>query len=220
VVQVGSKAIAKSTVEHWMSVITATGYVNSGQPAPHTPDPPGFATCIAYKRRYPTPASSHSPPRAKLKSECALEYAKVKLKALYILISDAWLSGKASELGIALNQGEVQRQLNVVKHSFSDEAAYKRYLLATGLNSADMLLRARLALLTNKIQQKIEVQAGGPRTSGAVRRTALQRFGRRFKAQWKAKTSCRTGYVVPFCSEYRGPARSPAQEALNVPLTE
>jgi hypothetical protein len=213
VIKAGATQITKAGVEHWMSVIAAESG-GAGRPAPQTPDPPHFSRCVAYKRVYdPKPPSDQRPlPISQVRAECRLFYERLKLKAIYFLIDDAWLRGKAGELGVRVTSEQVERQRRL---SFPSEAAYRRVLSLEHLSSADMLTRIRLLVLAGGIQQKVEQRAGG---SGSPRNTVMSRFGRAFMAQWKAKTSCRAGYVVPVCKQYKRPKRPPVLVPPSVPL--
>jgi hypothetical protein len=221
VIQVGSTSITRASVEHWMSVIAASAE-GGGQPAPETPDPPRYRRCIAYKRAYDPkpPAARPAPNVSQLKSECERDYEKVKLKALYFLISLAWLKGKGAELGVHADAAAVQGELAAFKKGFPSEQAYKRYDMLKRITQADTEARLRMAVLVAKIQQKLEARAGGT-TTNASRRTAVMReFANIFRRQWKAKTSCRAGYVVPLCKEYKPPAKPSALVPPQVPLAE
>jgi hypothetical protein len=216
VIKAGSTQITKTALEHWMSVIAAESG-GAGQPAPQTPDPPSYSRCIAYKRAWDSkpPKGQQPPAMSQLRAECKLLYERLKLKAIYFLIDDAWLGGKANELGVRATPSQVHEQIRL---SFPSAAAYRRILNVEHVSPADMLTRIRLLVLMTGIQQKVEAQAGVHGASETRRNAAMSRFGHAFKAQWKAKTSCRAGYVVPACKQYKRPKKPPVLAPPSVPL--
>lgn len=222
VIMAGSVSITKPELSHMMSVIAAQAGV-PGRPTLEIPDPPNYTRCIAYKRAYPPappPTGGSQPNVARLRAECQLLYERVKLKAIYSLLSFAWLSGKAKELGVHASRGMVSRRFAQLKQSFPSEAAFKRYLAVEHLTPAELLRGLRLAVLTTLIQQKVEANAGVRDSSEASRTAALRRFAHAFKSEWKAKTSCRAGFVVPACEQYRPPKKRPILTPPHVSLTE
>jgi hypothetical protein len=113
---------------------------------------------------------------------------------------------------------EVQQQLARMQRTFPSKAAYTQFVERQHATSADMLLRAKLSLLVEKIQRTVERRAGVVGASESRRNAVMRQFARDFKAQWKSKTRCRAAFVVPACSRYRAPRTSPAFVPPRVPL--
>ncbi len=221
VVKVGRTPITRAAVEHWMSVIAGEGSPPVGRPQPEVPAPPRYGACIAYRRKYPAPsvAGQPKPTPLQLKRECELEYRKEKLKALYVLISSEWISGEARELGVSVSSDAVKRQLVQLGSGARNESRVRRFLVGTRGTAHDLRSRIRQALLVTRIQQKLEARNRQKGLATAQRQQALNRFGERFSSKWRARTSCRSGYVVPICRQYKTPKVPPTLTPPRVPLT-
>jgi foldase protein PrsA len=77
------------------------------------------------------------------------------------LISADWVIGEASEQGVKVTDAEVKKQFNQIKsQQFPKEADFQKFLTNTGYTVSDVLLRVKLDLLSQKIQQKISKDAG------------------------------------------------------------
>ncbi|HEV3048290.1 MAG TPA: hypothetical protein VGY13_13130 [Solirubrobacteraceae bacterium] len=213
-VQVGATAISRATVSHWMSVIAGEG---SAAPVPQ---PPGYDACVAERRAAATRGANANrtrpPSEGALRSECALLFEKYKLKALYFLISYAWLSGEAPELGVHVSSREVDAQLALLGHQFPD---VQRFLVGVRGTHGDMLMRLRLALLTKKLEAALERRNAERRLTVAESQRAAAKFGTDFEARWRAKTTCAVGYLVPVCSGFRRPGVAPTLGPPSIPLT-
>jgi hypothetical protein len=218
-VQVGRTSITTTTVAHWMSVIAGEVSTAPGQPKPEVPVPPDYASCVAYRRTYPTVPGQSTPTPEHLKQECELEFQKEKLKALYFLISYAWVKDEASQLGVHLPNQTLAQEIAVLKAQFPNEAALRRFLVGTRGTVMDLMLRLRLNLLTTEVQRKLEHERGEGLLTVAQRQQALNMFSEMFVKRWTARTACRPGYVVPLCSRYRRPRVAPALVPPSVPLT-
>jgi len=177
-----------------------------GQPKMMSPDPPSYRSCIAYFRRFPPkyPAGEPRPQATGLKAKCEFEYQKEKLKALYVVISSAWIAGEAGELGVRVSQDEVHMQVTAARRS----PAFQGYLESNGLTLHDLEERIRLSLLTAKIRAAAEAKLAAGAHGGSARiATALVAFGREFETRWKRRTICGEKFNVPLCSNYRHPRR-------------
>jgi len=214
VVQVGRTSIAAATVAHWMSVIAGEVSTATGQPEPEVPAPPSYTACIAYRRKYPTTVGKLELTPTRRAQECKLEFEKERLKALYLLISYAWVSEEAGEMAVKLPE----RELEDYEQRLANKAD-QRVLVGTRGTRADLRLRLQLSLLTTKVQQQLERESGGGRLSTDQRQAALNRFSEEFTKKWKARTVCRAGYVVPICGQGTGPRVGPSFVPPSVPLT-
>jgi len=155
VVQVNSNPIAKTTFDHWMGV----GAASTAQGAkPVIPEPPDYTACISHlAATAPKPAKGQSPPTtAQLKSECEQQYKALQQEVLGFLISSEWVLGEANSLGIKLSDEEVKKQFAKIKsQEFPTAAAFEKFLAGSGQTVSDLLLRVKLNMLSQKIQQKI-----------------------------------------------------------------
>jgi hypothetical protein len=220
-VRVEGTVITRATVGHWMSVIASEVSTASGRPEPDVPRPPHYSACIAYRRRFPTTFGDGrvalSPPE--LRHECALEFQKEKLKALYFLISSNWVVGEGIALGVKLTQKEVAQQLAQLESAAPSKTRFRRFLVGTRGTTADLLRRLELTLLTARIHRKLEAEASARHLTTSQRQADLQRFGAEFARRWTARTACHAGYVVPICRQYKRPKAPPALTPPQVPLT-
>jgi len=222
-VQVGGTHITRAATFHWMSVIAGEVSTLPGQPTPLVPQPPGYSACITYRRRYataPRVAGQPLPTPIELKRECELEFQKEKLKALYFLISYAWVDGEASELGVKVTSQSLQRELARLQTGISSPVQLRRFLVGARGTAADLMLRLKLNLLTTEIRRKLEHEKGGQQLTVAQRQQVLNRFSAQFARRWMAKTNCHPGYVVPICAKHTGPEVAPTLMPPSVPLTK
>jgi foldase protein PrsA len=72
------------------------------------------------------------------------------------LISYQWLEAEAEDRGIAVAEGDVRKAFDQQrKASFPKDAGYRRFLSTSGQTEADLLLRVRAELLSNRIREQV-----------------------------------------------------------------
>jgi foldase protein PrsA len=185
VVKVGSTPITRDTFTHWLGVAAASSAATAAAtaPKPVVPDPPTFAACIAhFKAAAPKQAKGQpKPTEAQYKAQCEQEYTALKQQVLGFLISANWVIGEASDQGVKVSDAEVQKKFNELKtQQFPKEAAFQKFLASTGQTVSDLLLRVKLNLLSQKIQQKISKEGGKNVTTAQIEKyynENKQRFG-------------------------------------------
>jgi foldase protein PrsA len=166
VVSVNGNPITTSTFNHWMMVAAGSSAAASatGQAAkPVVPDPPSFKACIAHlEATAPKPAKGQpKPTAATYKAQCEQQYTALKQQVLGFLISANWVLGEAEAQGVKVSDKEVQKQFNQIKsQQFPKEADFKKFLASSGQTVSDLLLRVKLDMLSQKIQQKVSKNAG------------------------------------------------------------
>lgn len=168
VVSVGGTPIATSTFNHWMAVAANSSSASAaaaGQTSPKAvvPDPPTYKACVAHlEATAPKPAKGQpKPTAATFKTQCEQQYTALKQQVLGYLISADWVIGEASDQGVKVTDNEVKKQFGQIKsQQFPKEADFKKFLSNTGYTVSDVLLRVKLDLLSQKIQQKISKDAG------------------------------------------------------------
>ncbi len=219
-VSVEGHDISKATIARSMSVIAANASTGPGQPKLQRPVPPDYAACIAYFRVYqPTPPGASAPSTSsQLKARCVQEYEKEKLKALYFWIGSSWVNGEAKELGVKTTTAELNRQLAAFKQGLGSESAFKRYLQDTKTPLSELMTSLKLVLLEARVQKELESKSVGG-TSVQQRQQTLKQSGKQFERKWKARTDCRSGYVVALCRQYEAPEKPSALVPPSVPLT-
>ncbi len=184
VVQVGSQPITNTTFAHWLGVAAASSAQTtpgSTAPKPVVPDPPTFSACIAHlQATAPKPAKGKpAPTAAQYKAQCEQQYTALKQQVLGFLISANWVIGEASDQGIKVSDAEVEKKFKELKQQqFPKAADFQKFLTSTGQSVPDLLLRVKLNLLSQKIQQKV-AKKGTPTTAQIEKyyKENKQRFG-------------------------------------------
>ncbi len=112
------------------------------------------------------------------------------------LISADWVLGEASALNVHVSEVEVRHTFDHLRSGqFPKQREFKAFLLESGQTVADLMLRVRLNLLTERVQK--HVVAGQRRNHNGQR--ALKRFVHDFKLKWEAQTYCDPGYAISEC---------------------
>ncbi len=100
-----------------------------------------------------------APTEAALKSQCEQQYKSLQQEVLGFLISSNWVLGEAKSLGVKISDKEVKKQFEKIKsQQFPKSAEFEKFLKTSGQTVSDLLLRVKLNLLSQKIQQKIVKQ--------------------------------------------------------------
>ena len=183
VVQVGSQPITNATFTHWLGVAasasaqTASGTLGS---KPVVPDPPSYSNCVAHLQAVASkPAKGKPAPTvAQYRTQCEQQYTALKQQVLGFLISSDWVIGEASDQGIKVSDHEVEKKFTELKkRQFPKEEAFKKFLASTGQSVPDLLLRVKLNILSQKVQQKIA-------TAGTVTQAQIENFYNENKARF------------------------------------
>jgi hypothetical protein len=202
VAHVGETAITKTAINHWMSTLAGGDYneLSGGRTVPEglVSEPPSYVACVAHLEAAATSSVKNSPrpTRVQLLTKCQQLYRALRTQATAYLVTAQWLINVDREGGVTVTDGEVLEYFRHLKkdHPYlSTEARVRNYFASRRLSLADFLFTLQLDLLSQKIQQKV---ASGGKQALAELTEAEQR--------WTAKTSCRPGYVVQHCKQYRG----------------
>jgi foldase protein PrsA len=158
VAKVGDNVITTAAFKHWMGVaaVANTGGVPGAKPV--VPEPPKYTACVARQRELtPKTAKGQAPPsEATLRSQCATQYKSLLTEVLGFLISSEWVIGEAKSLGVKLTDAEVHKQfLKIKNQQFPKSSEFEKFLASSGQTVSDLLLRVKLNMLSQKIQQKI-----------------------------------------------------------------
>ena len=125
-------------------------------------------------------------------------------RALGFLISAAWLAGEAKAQGVSVSEAEARQRLAKLKQqSFPKAGSLAKFLARSHETEADLLGRVKIELLESRIAAKV---AAGK--SAAQRKSVLAAFQQAFERRWKSRTTCKPGYVMEDCSEYKGKPES------------
>lgn len=146
-----------------------------------------------------TAALSHSTTRS------SATYTARQNQVLGYLITSQWVVGEAAHLGVSVNEAEVHQRLAKFRtKQFPKASEFSKYLASVGESEADLLRRTKAELLESKISRR--VIAGKTASTGA--HTLLITFQNSFYTRWKQRTSCKAGYVMEDCKEYKGAPHS------------
>jgi len=121
-------------------------------------------------------------------------------RALGFLITSDWVLAEAASRHISVSEAEVKQRLaQIERQSFPKAGSLKQFLARSGESEADLLARVKVELLESRIAA--QVAAG---KSGAQGKAVIASFQSAFEHHWKSYTTCRAGYVMEDCVEYRG----------------
>src|SRR5690348_9031510 len=152
----GSQNVTNDAFHHWLGVAAAAGGASGEKNV--VPDPPNYTNCIAHlKATTAKPAKGQkAPSEAELKKQCEAQYKSLKQEVLGFLISSSWVLGEAKSLGVKVSDKEVENQFLHIKHQqFPKPAEFEKFLSTSGQTVSDLLLRVKLNMMSQKIQQKI-----------------------------------------------------------------
>ena len=95
------------------------------------------------------------------------QYKQIKDQAMQTALQIAWIVGEASKRGLSFTDTEVQQSLQQIKSQFKTQAEYVKARDEAGLTDADVLERAKLQLIQNKIQDSVQNSVGDVSDSDA-----------------------------------------------------
>lgn len=199
VARVGTVAVTRGQVNHWMGTLAGQDYydVSHQQTVPDglVSDPPNVGRCAASLEAAVAAgrASGESPESGSaLLAKCRQLAEALKLQATAFLTATQLAIGFAEEEGARATEGEVKQSLDAtVMREYGSEAKYDRYLAARRTSLSDALLEARLALLGRKVLAKLDTPVGRTHYAQGLER-------------WVTRVSCKPGYVVENCLQYKG----------------
>jgi parvulin-like peptidyl-prolyl isomerase len=88
------------------------------------------------------------------------QYKQIKDQAMQTALQIAWIVGEGNKEGLSFTDTEIQQSLQQIKSQFKTQAEYVKARDQAGLTDADVLERARLQLIQNKIQDNISKSVG------------------------------------------------------------
>ncbi len=154
---VNGTAIGRESFNHWMSVAAhSSATTTAGKPV--VPEPPSYSACIKHlEETTGKPLKGSKPPsKSELKSQCEQQYKSLKTEVLGFLISSNWVLGEGAALNVKLTDAEVKKQFTKIKEQqFPKGSEFEKFLASSGQTVSDLLLRVKLNLLSQKIQQKV-----------------------------------------------------------------
>jgi hypothetical protein len=114
-------------------------------------------------------------------------------QAAILLITQAWIEGEARAQGIQVTRRQVRRSLRAqIKQSFPDRADFREFLRESGQTRAELRLRVRIDMLSNRIRDR----AVGDATDPEEQQRRLEAFVTDFRRRWRALTLCTPRFAV------------------------
>lgn len=154
VAQVDGESIEKADFDSWIQVAARGG----GQAESTVPDPPGYAKCIAAKRKA-LPKPTKDQPKVEdeqLKQQCRQEYGAIRDSVMTLLVNAEWIEREAEQQNIETTDAEVRKSFDTQKdQQFKREADYKAFLKESGQTEDQLLIQVRTAELARKITDKV-----------------------------------------------------------------
>jgi foldase protein PrsA len=151
---VDGDAVDKGEFNHWLDIVAKS----SGQPNAAVPDAPGFAKCVATKRKS-TPKPGKGQPKvtdAQLKTQCQTEYNSLRDQVVGLLVTYRWVQNEADQRKVTVSEADVQKSFqSQKKQSFPKDADYQKFLKQSGQTQGDILLRVKIDLLFSKIRDQV-----------------------------------------------------------------
>jgi parvulin-like peptidyl-prolyl isomerase len=95
------------------------------------------------------------------------QYKQIKDQAMQTALQIAWIVGEGNKEGLSFTDTEIQQSLQQIKSQFKTQAEYVKARDQAGLTDADVLERAKLQLIQNKIQDNISKSVGAVPDSDA-----------------------------------------------------
>jgi hypothetical protein len=201
--------ITKATLDHWTAIEFVTDQESLAQKSPPSgliPRPPYYAACIVRERSAEgkIPASKPRPSKARAKALCEAKYRTVRAHVLNVLIVFEWYIKEGEQKGVSPSDAQVRSYYaRYASEHYPKGGGLQRFLEHAGSTYNDELLRMKMDLLTVNLSKQEMKKLGGVATP--KQEHAYLKWGSEFVKDWVARTSCRPGYVVPNCKQYKGP---------------
>jgi hypothetical protein len=218
VAQVGKIPISKAMLSEWMEAVTGGDYYEHLEsPAPRglVSEPANYPRCIkAAEKIVPRSTSGQlTLDQSQIVGKCRQLYQELKEQTLELLISIESKIGEGEELGIPPTEAEVKRLFARVKaEQFPKQAEYQAYLAHHEWPPSVEIFQLKRNLVVSKIEAKYEAKGEGWQSAFGQYLASSMR-------KWTAKTSCRAGYVVSVCKQYK-PAHTSATTSPAILLEE
>ncbi len=222
-IQGSSATITKPMLDHWMRAEVATDFratIGTKAPAGLASEPANYSECAeAAKKVIPgTFAGKLKLTDAAISQKCHELYRAVRDQAMSYLLSAEWTMLEGKELGVPLSNAELHKEfVRYRNQGYKTEAAFQQYMKERRLALSDVLYEVKRNILVTRILPKFQIRVkragGGERVYAKL---ALERYHGLI-----AKTSCKSGYVMEDCKEYRAPATPlPSPDSILEALTQ
>jgi parvulin-like peptidyl-prolyl isomerase len=95
------------------------------------------------------------------------QYKQLKDSAMQSALQIGWIVGEANKEGLDFTDTQIQQSLQQIKSQFKTQAEYEKARDQAGLTDSDVLVRAKLQLIQNKIQENVQNSVGDVSDSDA-----------------------------------------------------
>jgi parvulin-like peptidyl-prolyl isomerase len=95
------------------------------------------------------------------------QYNQLKSQAMQSALQIGWIVGEANRRGLTFTDTQIQQSLQQIKSQFKNQQDYEKARDQAGLTEADVLVRAKLQLIQNKIQEDLSNSVPRPSTDDA-----------------------------------------------------
>lgn len=181
--RIDSRVVSVSYLRHWLRVAMR----GSDEGELTLADARTIDDCAARMTRPPVLAQPDA-----VRAGCLRRYRSELGQAVEFLVQAAWLELEARDRRIRVSAAEVTRSfLSQKRESFKTEADYQKFLHDSGMTQADVMLRVRLDLLSQRIRKSVPP-------------SQLAAFVKGFFAKWKPRTTCGSQYFVSDVCGRRG----------------
>jgi hypothetical protein len=201
---VGTAPITRAQVNHWMLTFARNDFnavsrivsPSASVPEGLVSDPPNYARCVAVLEAVAakSPAPGAKETGVQLLSKCRQLYQALRTQATTYLVNIQRTIALGRDEGVTASDAEVQRLFSQFKaREFTTDAAFRRYLATSKRSVPDIMVAMRQDVISNGIIKRLKTLQGKASFNEAEQR-------------WTQKTSCKTGYVVEHCKQYKGGA--------------
>jgi hypothetical protein len=203
--QGSSVSISKATLDHWMRAKVGADFrasiVTKG-PQGLVSEPANYAECAAAAKKI-VPRGSTGELKlsdAQINRKCQELHQAVKEQALGFLIAAQWAATEAAQAGVHVSPALLHKEYERYRaQRFPIETELQSYLAERNWSVSDVLFEIKQNLLARAMASKLQAE-GKTVGGGGYTKLVLEHEGAHI-----AKTSCKEGYVVPGCKEYREP---------------
>ncbi len=95
------------------------------------------------------------------------QYKQLKDQAMQSALQIAWIVGEANREGLTFTDTQINQSLQQIKSQFKTQKEYEQARDQAGLTEADVVQRAKLQLIQNKIQENVQNSVGDVSDSDA-----------------------------------------------------
>jgi peptidyl-prolyl cis-trans isomerase C len=95
------------------------------------------------------------------------QFKQLKDQAMQSALQIGWIVGEANKQGLSFTDTQIQQSLQQIKSQFKNQADYEKARDQAGLTEADVLVRARLQLIQQRIEENLSNDVPTPSNDDA-----------------------------------------------------